>query len=171
MQLANDLKRALGKKHAGPWKASGYATGIWRGKVKLKDLEYLAGEGKCSLVYLTSGGNYEEREHIPVKDAVLKSIEHGGHEKHDFARMMGYRDYSYISSMLSKGTIPVKALMKFAKVLKLEIWELLCDSECDKIVIPELEQDERGRLVELNLMGWLDSKRRDQYEIDRGPGL
>lgn len=171
MQLANDLKRALGRKRAGAWKAAGYATGIRRGVTKLRNLMYLAGQAKCSMTFLTSGGNYEEREPMAIRDAVLKSIMHGGYDKHDFARMMGYRDYNYVAAMLANGSIPVKVLMKFADTLHIEIWELFCDSECDRIDYDSLVPSEWDRDVELNIMGWLDSKRRDAYEKSEGPGI
>lgn len=171
MRLANDIKRALGRRRAGPWRANGYAVGIRKGFVKLNSLTHLAREAKCSLVYLVSGGNFEEDGPTDVRDAVLKSIMHGGYEKHDFARKMGYRDYNYVAAMLRDGTVPVKVLMKFAETLHLEIWELFCDSECHKVDYDSGVPTQWDQMVELNLMGWLDSKRREDYEKKGGPGI
>lgn len=171
MQLANDLKRALGKRRAGPWKANNYAMGIKTGRIRLKNLFYLAKEGNCSLVYLTSGGCYEAANNLTPKEAVIKSAMHKGYDKHDFARMLGYQNFSYLARLLDNGTLPVKILMKIAETLDMEVWELLCDGEYTYIDPLELKPTEWDQLVELNLMGWLDAKPRDTYEKDGGPGI
>lgn len=171
MQLANDLKRALGRKRAGAWKAAGYAVKIRTGRAKLYDLESLAREAKCSLVYLTSGGEYGVREEMRPVDAVTASIIHAGLDKHDFARSMGFRDYSYVATMLRERTIPVRTLMRFADALGLKIWELLSDSECVSMEYESRIPTQWDQLVELNLMGWLDAKKRDKYEKKEGPGI
>lgn len=171
MQLANDLKRALGRKRSQPSRANGFAARIKKGEAKLSHLWGLKNLARCSIVYLTSGGNYEESSNLTARMGVQKSIEHAGYDKHDFARKMGYKDFYYVASMLEKGTIPVKVLLRFASELKMEIWELLCDGECYELNYPNLPPSHWDQMVELNIMGWLDSKRRDQYKEDKGPGL
>lgn len=175
MKLANDVKRALARRKVGTWRANTLATEIRTGKIKLTRLRGLSVIAKCSLVYLTSGGAYEAREPLKPKEAVTKSIEHAGYDKHDFARKMGYKDYAYVAALLSSEMLPVRALIKFAEELNMEVWELLCDSECYPITYNETPQRENpsewDQMVELNLMGWLDSKQRDQYEKQNGPGI
>ena len=126
MQLANDLKRALGKRKAFPYKANGYAVGIKQGKIRLLHLRLLAEQAKCSLTYLTSGGCYEAKEDLPPKEAIRRSIMHKGYDKHDFARKLGYRNFTYLSSMLEHETIPVKILMKMAEALEMEARTVTC---------------------------------------------
>lgn len=171
MLLASNIQQALAFKRAGTWRANGYAAKIHGGKVRLSNLRALAKQAGCSLVYLTSGGMKEEDAPMDVKDAICKSIEHGGYDKHDFARMMGYASFAYIANMIDKGTIPVRVLIKFAKTLNIYVWELLCDGECHDSEIVEYEPTPWDQLVELNLMGWLDTKRRDEYEKEEGPGI
>lgn len=171
MKLANDIKRALGRRCAGPWRAAMCAVDIKTGKMKLRDLIGLSKLAKCSVTYLTSGGNYDAKVPMSPKEAVLKSIMHAGHDKHDFARMMGFRDYSYVNAMLQNEKIPVRLLMRFAEALHLEIWELMCDSECYKVDYDSLVPTQWDQMVELNIMGWLDSKRRDEYKQEKGPGI
>lgn len=171
MKLANNLKKALARKYAGAWKANDFAMRTRRGQAKLKDLYFLASEAQCSLVYLTSGGEYEERDHMTPEAGVLKSIMHAGHDKHDFARMMGFRSYAYVADMLRKRTIPVKALLKFSEALKMPIYELLCDGECFKIDYDHKPPSQWWHLVKLNQMGWFDAKPRGQGKAKKGPGL
>ncbi len=171
MQLANDLKRALGKRKAGPWKANGYAVSIKQGKAKLSGLIHLAKEASCSLTYLTSGGNFEAKEDLKPRDAVLRSITHKGYDKHDFGRMLGFPNFNRLSQMLENGTLPVKVLMKIADTLEMEVWEVLCDNEYTEVDLFSSTPSDWDQMVELNLMGWLDSKPRDKYEKDKGPGI
>lgn len=171
MRLASNIQQALAFKQAGTWRANGYAAKIRGGKIKLLHLQALAKQAGCSLVYLTSGGLREEDAPMDIKDAIRKSIEHGGYDKHDFARMMGYASFAYIAATINKGTIPVRVLLKFAKTLNIYVWELLCDSECHESEMVDYEPTPWNQMVELNLMGWLDTKSRDEYEKDEGPGI
>lgn len=171
MRLVNDIWQALSKRVEWPWVTKGLAIRIRNGKTRLNDLERMAYGARCSLVYLTSGGCHEDTSRLSVRAAVQKSIEHAGHDKHDFARSLGFRDFNYVASMLENGKIPVRTLLTMAERLHMELWQMLCDGEYIDAAPPARAPSQWDHLVELNVMGWLDTKRREDYEKDRGPGI
>lgn len=163
MRLADDIMRAIKIKKGEWWRARGLPLKIARGQATLKTIQILAHFSRgCSLTFLLSGGRYEVRRDLPLIDAVEHSIMHAGKDKHDIAREIGFRDFSYPRRLIMTGTMKMKTFLKLCKAIDMEPWRVACDGEYVVAEDPNAEPSEWDRLVEMNQMGWLDAPRRDR---------
>lgn len=149
------MKRALMIRHAGPWRVRGFTLKIVRGEVTLETLLQIAAKAHCSLTFLTSGAEYESREYISPYEAIVRSIQHAGHDVNDFARSLGFHDFAYMRQMINNNTIKVSMLIKVAKALNFELWQLFCDNDYVRTSDADYSPSDWDRFKELALMGWL----------------
>lgn len=155
MTIEQTIRRALLIAGRGCRRAWGLDMRIRRGETRLNDIRDLAIFARCSLVFLLSGGDHEACNELQPVDAITKSIEHRGMDKHDFARRLGFQDFAYLRKQIVNGTVKVSMLKKMADALTMPIWQMLCDSESISTNDPEYTPTEWDQLVEKNLMGWL----------------
>lgn len=158
MQLGNDIIRAMKIRKGEWWRAKGLPLKIARGQATLKTLGLLAHfSHDCSLTFLLSGGRYEEKRKMPLIDAVEHSIMHAGKNKHDVARELGYRDFCYPRRLIATNTMQIRMFLKLCKAINMEPWRVVCDGEYVVAEDPNAEPTYWERMLELNLMGWLDA--------------